>query len=240
MILDSPHRYRHHGHAQHPIEQHPPPSSMSISYRMQSAAGVGVIAGVFFCLTLFATLALGVFCRKRNSIFAFQTTNSSEQVDYSSTMPNDDEEADWLGTFNDDACDCDETTGSERRRLSGELVMIDDETSSNYDTSPSRGVYDTSPSHDADGEGRTRLVETRFERSVERSKESEKRRRGKNTNYTFASENDELRREHINHVRQFSSTPTHQPCQTVFFDANTSTMSDSFLRSVQWPNDPKP
>lgn len=137
-------RYRHHGHGQLPIEQHSSPpssasSSVSISYRMQSAAGVGVIASVFFCATLFTTVALGVFCRKRNTVFAFQ---KSEQVDYSSAAGEDnaDEDLEWFEDDDDDelnscsvrlSVECDDERHRQRAASEEQESSTDCETSVN-------------------------------------------------------------------------------------------------------------
>jgi len=55
---------------------------------------------VFFTLTVVSTVALGIFCRKRNTVFALQ---KCEQRDYAAAADDDDDEEDW-GT------DCDSTT----------------------------------------------------------------------------------------------------------------------------------
>jgi len=68
--------------------------------KMRSA--VVVISSVFFALTVFSTLGLGIFCRKRNTVFVLQ---KCEQRDYAAAADDDnDGDDDELST------DCDSTT----------------------------------------------------------------------------------------------------------------------------------
>ena len=85
-----------------------------------SSTAVVLIAGVFFCITLAVTISLAIFCRKRNSVFAFQ---KSEQEDYEEDereeADEEEEEEEELGTDVETETDLDlELGGSKRRRRS--------------------------------------------------------------------------------------------------------------------------
>ena len=55
----------------------------------KTRSAVVVISSVFFTLTLISTFALGIFCRKRNTVFVMQ---KCEQRDYAAADDDDDEE----------------------------------------------------------------------------------------------------------------------------------------------------
>ena len=67
----------------------------------KTRSAVVVISSVFFTLTVVSTLALGIFCRKRNTVFVLQ---KCEQRDYTAAAADEEEEEDELST------DCDLTT----------------------------------------------------------------------------------------------------------------------------------
>jgi len=69
----------------------------------KSRSAVVVISTVFFALTVVSTLAIGVFCRKRNTVFVLQ---KCEQRDYAAAGADDDDDDDEeeLST------DCESTT----------------------------------------------------------------------------------------------------------------------------------
>ena len=66
--------------------------------REKTRSAVIIISSVFFTLTVISTLALGIFCRKRNTVFVLQ---KCEQRDYAVAAADDEDE---LST------DCDSTT----------------------------------------------------------------------------------------------------------------------------------
>ena len=70
----------------------------------KTRSAVVIIASVFFTLTVVSTFALGIFCRKRNTVFVLQKCEQRDYAAAAAADDDDDEDDEELST------DCDSTT----------------------------------------------------------------------------------------------------------------------------------
>src|SRR6218665_1282449 len=122
--------------------------------RLHASMAVLLIAGLFFCFTLFATIAVGVFCRKRNTVFVFQ---KSQQDDY------EEEDED-----NYDGEEDDEEEEMERRQQVVRLSGTDDSSSSCGDESDQDDrLHGDAPAGSGSSRGRKQSKSHRLQRIAE-------------------------------------------------------------------------